>query len=217
MKSSKQLVPIFAAATFLVAVTAHAARIDMKDPRRALGREDDIRVDCEMAQDSISRSAPINVTYRIQNLTNAPIAIADKVSSVSYDEDSRTITLSIGAEIPEETVPHLVVIGPGMKKTLTAGGIVSVAIANKGAHSNTTPMYVQVRVNVLRDLAAFRDLITQSDQGTKSVAFPGALFDPWIDATASVFCNSIPVHWSAGAGKDDPPSAEQRLPSSGMW
>jgi len=217
MKSSKQLIPLLAAATFLVAATAHAARIDMKDPRRALGREDDIRVDCELAQDTVTRSGPLNITYRIQNLTDAPIAIADKVSSISYDEDSRMITLSVGAEIPEETVPHLVIIEPGAKKTLTAGGIVNVAVASSGTHSGLTPMYVQVRVNVLRDLTAFRDLIVQSDQGTKTIAFPDTLFDPWIDATDTVFCNAIPVHWSTGGSRNDPPTAEQRMPSTGMW
>jgi len=217
MKSSKQLIPLFAAATFIVAVTAQAAHIDMKDPRRALGREDDIRVDCEMTQDTISRSGPISVTYRVENLTNAPIAIADKVASVSYDEDSRTITLSIGAEIPQENVPHLIVIGPGAKKTLTAGGTVSVAIASANAHGVYAPAYVQVRVNVLRDLAPFRDLIEQSDQGAKTVAFPDKLFDPWIDATDTVFCNSIPVHWNGGGSRNDPPTAEQRMPSTGMW
>jgi hypothetical protein len=216
MKSSKQLIPLLAAATFLVAAAAHAARIDMKDPRRALGREDDIRVDCEMAQDTITRSGPLNVTYRIQNLTNAPIAIADKVASVSYDEDSRTITLSIGAEVPEETVPHLVVIAPGAKKTLTAGSVINVAVANTTEHSQTTPAYVQVRVNVLRDLTAFRDLIAASDQN-KTLAFPDKLFDSWIDATDTVFCNAIPVHWSAGGSRNDPPTAEQKMPTIGLW
>jgi hypothetical protein len=217
MSSSRQLVPIFAAAAFLVAVTAHAARIDMKDPRRALGREDDIRVDCELAQDTISRSSPISVTYRIQNLTNEPIAIADKVSSVTYDEDARTITLAIGTEIPNETMPHLVIIEPGAKKTLTSGGVFNVPIASSSAQSVHAPMYVQVRVNVLRDLTAFRDLIVKSEQAVKPVALPDSLFDPWIDATDTIFCNTIPVHWTAGAPKGEPPTAEQRMPTAGAW
>ena len=215
MKSSKQLIPLFAAATFVFAVTAQAARIDMKDPRRALGREDDIRVDCEMTQDTISRSGPISVTYRVENLTNAPIAIADKVVSVSYDEDARTITMSIGAEIPEETMPHLVVIPPGTKKTMTAGGVFNVAVAN--TRLAPVPQYVQVRVNVLRDLTAFRDLILQSSQATAPVALPSALFDTWLDANDTILCNAVPVRWSATPGKNSLPSAEQRMPAVGTW
>ena len=215
MKPSKQLIPIFAASLFLVAAAAQAARVDMKDPRRALGREDDIRVDCELFQDAVSNSAPINITYQVQNLTKSPIAIADKMTSVTYDEDSRTITFSVGAEIPEETLPHLVVIAPGAKKTLTAGGVLSVAIpAARAAHG---AMYVQLRVNVLSDLSAFRDLIAQSSHAMSPIPIPNALFDTWIDATDTILCNAIPVRWSGSAPKGDTPTAEQRTPSIGTW
>lgn len=215
MKSSKRWFPLFAAtAALLVAAAAQAARIDMKDPRRALGREDDIRVDCEMTQDTVSRSSPINITYRIQNLTNAPIAVADKMSTVTYDEDSRTITLSVGAEVPDQTMPHVVVIPPGAKKTLTAGGVFNNIVA--GDRGPMTPAYVQVRVNVLRDLTSFGNLIAQSEQSAK-VAIPDSLFDAWIDATDTIFCNTIPIHWTAGSPRNAPPTAEQRSPSSGLW
>jgi len=82
MKSS-----LFAVAVIL-AVSARAAHVDMKDPRRALGREDDIRVDAQLVQDSVANNSPLNVTYQIENLTASPIAIADRVASLSYDEDS---------------------------------------------------------------------------------------------------------------------------------
>ena len=202
MKSSKQLVPIFAAAVLLSTAAAHAAHVDMKDPRRALGREDDIRVDAQLFQDAISSSTPVNVTYQVQNLTDEPIAIADKVISVSYDEDSRTITLSVGAEIPEKTMPHLVVIGPGAKKTLTAGGVVNVAVPS--TRSSLAPQYFQVRVNVLRDLTAFGDLITRSSQAAAPIPIPAALFDTWIDAVDTILCNSVPVRWSNQAPRNTP-------------
>lgn len=215
MKSSKQLFPIFTAIAMLVAAEAHAAKVDMKDPRRALGREDDIRVDAQLFQEQVASSTPLNVTYQVQNLTNAPIAIADKVVSVSYDEDARTITMSIGAEIPEETMPHLVVIPPGTKKTMTAGGVFNVAVAN--TRLAPVPQYVQVRVNVLRDLTAFRDLILQSSQATAPVTLPSALFDTWLDANDTILCNAVPVRWSATPGKNSLPSAEQRMPAVGTW
>lgn len=215
MRSSKQLFPIFTAVAMLVAAEAHAAKVDMKDPRRALGREDDIRVDAQLFQDQVASSAPLNVTYQVQNLTNAPIAIADKVVGVTYDEDARTITMSIGAEIPEETMPHLVVIAPGMKKTMTASGVFNVALSN--SRFAPTPQYVQVRVNVLRDLTPFRDLIVKSTQATAPVALPNALFDTWLDASDTILCNAVPVRWSAAGGKDRLPSAEQRMPAVGTW
>jgi Flp pilus assembly protein TadG len=213
MKSSRQFIPIFAAAA-LIAATAQAARVDMKDPRRSLGREDDIRVDAQLAQDVVANNAPLTVTYQIQNLTPSPIAIADKVSAVSYDEDSFTITISIGAEVPEETLPHLVVIAPGGKKTLTAGGVFNVPATN--VRLGRVPRYAQVRVNLLRDLTAFRDLIAQTARAMP-VALPGTMFDTWLDASDTIFCNPIPVRWNAAGGSKDVPTAEQRSPSVGTW
>src|SRR5213595_2857471 len=96
---SRQFAPFFAAVVFLAAAEAQAAHVDMKDPRRALGREDDIRVDAELFQDIVSPSTPLSVTYQIKNLTESPIAVADKVTAISYDDESQTITLEIGAEI----------------------------------------------------------------------------------------------------------------------
>jgi len=215
MKSSKQLIPIFAATAFLLtAAAAQAARVDMKDPRRAVGREEDIRIDAEIFQDAVSNSAPINITYQVQNLTESPIAIADKTVAVSYDEDSRTITLSVGDEIPQETLPHLVVIAPHTKKTLGAGGVLNVAIPAQRV--SRAAMYVQVRVNVLRDLRPFQDLMARS-HSSASVPIPSALFDTWIDATDTILCNAIPVRWEGGPSKGGTPTAEQRTPSVGTW
>jgi hypothetical protein len=215
MRSSRKFAPLFAAVVFLTAAEAHAARVDMKDPRRALGREDDIRVDAELFQDVVSGSSPLSVTYQIKNLTEAPIAVADKVTAVSYDDDSQTITLEIGAEIPATTMPHLVVIAPGTKKTFTAGGTFNMPVANN--RLARVPLYFQVRVSVLRDIAPFRELITQAAEPGAKVALPEALFDPWLDANDNIFCNSIPIHWTASAGTRGLPTAEQRSPAVGTW
>jgi hypothetical protein len=216
MKSSKQWIPIFAATTLFLTAAAQAAHVDMKDPRRALGREDDIRVDAQLFQDTVSNSSGLNVTYQIQNLTASPIAVADRIASVSYDQDDATITLTIGAEIPGENMPHLVVIAPGAKKTLTSGGVFS-ALVPKGRLART-PQYFQVRVNVLRDITPFRDLIVrQSAQTAAAVALPATLFDKWLDASDTIECNAIPVRWSAGGGPKEVPTAEQRSPTVGTW
>jgi|SRR5438067_3544025 len=212
MKSSKY-VSLIAVVIFLAA-TAHAAKVDMKDPRRALGREDDIRVDAELYQDTVANNSPLNITYRIQNLTDSPIAIADKISDVSYDEDSCTITVSIGAEVPaDNSMPHLVVIPPGAKKTMTGGGVFNTAVAS--SKFGRVPRYVQIKVNVLRDIAPFSALIEQQSKSAAPVPLPTALFDKWLDASDTIFCNAIPVRWTSKP-RSDVPSAEQRAPS-GSW
>src|SRR5258705_10808388 len=99
------------AATFLVisSITANAAGVNMDDPARALGREDDIRVDAQLVQDTLAPGVPVAVTYQIQNLTETAVAVADKVSSATYDSDTRTIMVTIGSEVPQQTMPHVVV------------------------------------------------------------------------------------------------------------
>lgn len=183
--------------SLLFTAAASAAHVDMTDPRRALGREDNIRVDAELLQDSISPSSPLSVTYQIENLTSAAIGVADKISDVSYDPDTATITLSIGAEVPTgTTLPHLTTIGPGQKHVFNAGGLVHVAVPHQRTPWSAVPRYVQIKVNVLRDLKPFAVLIDQQAKSTVPVALPNDLFDKWVDANDSVYLNSIPVHWS---------------------
>lgn len=190
---------LFAAASLflLISAAANAAHVDMTDPRRALGREDNIRVDAQLLQNSISASSPLSVTYQVENLTNQSIGVADKVSDVSYDPDTATITLSIGAEVPTgNNMPHVVIIAPGQKRTFNAGGLVHVAVPRQRTPWSSVPRYVQIKVNVLRDVTPFASQLDQQAKSPAPVALPNDLFDKWVDASDSVFLNSIPVHWS---------------------
>ena len=106
----------------MISAAALAAQVDFKDPRRAVGRENDIRVDAVLADDAVSSAFPIGVTYQIENLTPDTIAVADKVTDSEYDSESQTITLSIGAEVPTGPfMPHLVTIKPGQKREFAYG------------------------------------------------------------------------------------------------
>ena len=183
--------------SLLVAAAAEAAHVDMSDPRRAVGREDNIRVDAALLQDSISPSSPLSVTYQIENLTNETIGVADKVSDVSYDPDTATITLSIGAEVPTgKAMPHVVTIGPGQKRVLSAGGLVHIVAPRQRTPWSAVPRYVQIKVNVLRDVRPFAALVEQQTASNAAPALPGNLFDKWVDENDAIFLNSLPVHWS---------------------
>jgi len=186
----------------LVAAVASAAHVDMNDPRRALGREDNIRVDAELLQDSLAPGASLSVTYQVQNLTAQTIGVADKISDVSYDPDTATVTFAIGSEVPTgKTMPHLVTILPGETRVLTAGGTLHVLVPHERTPWSAVPRYVQIKVNVLRDVKAFTALIEQQSKPSAAApALPNDLFDKWVDASDSVFLNSIPVGWS---GRDD--------------
>lgn len=193
MKSSKQF--IASAVIIFFAAAAYAAHVDMKDPRRALGRDDDIRIDAELMQDQVGSSSPISVTYQIENLTNAPVAIADKLITASYDPDTRTIVVSIGSEIPTtKTIPHLALINPGEKRVLTAGTSVHVQ-ATRGPFS-AVPQYVRIEVNVLRDLGPFAQAIAlQAKNNLAALPLGNDLFDQWVQSNDSIYLNSLPIQW----------------------
>jgi hypothetical protein len=196
MRSSSRLVVVAVVVVVLTASEAVAAGVDFKDPRRALGREDDIRVDAQLAQDTVSSSSPVGITYEIQNLTNSPIAVADRVCNSSFDADTQTITITIGAEIPQGTaMPHLVLIAPGQTRSLRTSAMVQFAIANAHSPWAPVPRYVQITVNVLRDLAPFAKLIDKQSHAA-AVPLPNDLFDQWVDSISSVALNTLPVRWT---------------------
>ena len=199
----------------LIAAVASAAHVDMNDPRRALGREDNIRVDAELFQDSLSPNSTISVTYQVQNLTAQTVGIADKVSDVSYDPDSATVTFSIGAEVPTGTaMPHLVTILPGEKRVLTAGGVLHVAVPRQTSPWTVVPRYVQIKVNVLRDVTPFAAQLAQQAKSAAAPALPNDLFDKWVNANDAVFLNTIPVHWNA-RNDSNPVDASERTAADG--
>jgi len=181
----------------LVSSAARAAGVDFKDPRRALGREDDIRVDAQMLQETLSPGSPISVTYQVENLTAAPIAVADKIADATFDADSQTITVSIGAEIPEGTaMPHLTVIAPGQTHAFRIGASAQVLVANTRTPWAHVPRFVQITVNVLRDLKPFANLIAQQAKSAAAPPLPNTLFDTWVASVSSVELNALPVRWS---------------------
>ena len=195
MRFSKSFVP--AVALTLVAGAAFAAHVDLKDPRTALGREDNIRVDAQLARDSISSNAPLIVTYQVENLTQSPIALADKVSDTSYDDDSRTITLTLGAEIPTgSAMPHLSVIAPGAKRVFSTGAMVHILLPSVRTPWTSVPQFVQIKVNVLRDVQPFAVLIEQQRRSASAPALPNEMFDRWVESTGAVYLNAIPVRWT---------------------
>lgn len=198
-----------AATALLHAPAASAATIDMDDPRRVVGREGDVRVDAQLLHDTVSPGSAVGITYQIQNFSSSPVAIADKVAAASFDSDTRTITLSVGAEVPPDgKMPHLVTIAPGEKKIFRAGATPALTAAALRTSFAAAPAYVQVKVTILRDLAPFESLIAQ--QGREPQMLSDELFDQWFESNDTIFLNTVPVHFSrrgqssfAGADRAD--------------
>ena len=203
----KKAILAVAASTFLLASAAAAAEIDMNDPRRAVGREDDVRIDAQLTRDHVSPGTPISVTYQIQNFTSTSVAIADKLSDASYDEDERTITLTIGAEVPVDgAMPHMVLIAPGEKKVLRASAVPVFTASTVRAVRNNAPRYVQVKVTILREITPFAELIQTQSRARLS----DELFTRWMESSESIFLNSVPIGWSAREANPGTVDASQR-------
>lgn len=195
MKSSKLFLALIASITLLHAAAATAAGIDMDDPRRALGREGNVRIDAQLVRDTVSPGMPIGITYQIHNLSAAAVAVASRVTDASYDEDTRTITVALGSEVPPDgNMPQMVVIAPGEKKVLQ--GAVTPALKAVTAQSTfaATPRYVQVKVAILRDLAPFARLIDAQD-GRSRRRLSDELFEKWFEANDTILLNAIPVQY----------------------
>jgi hypothetical protein len=197
MRSSKLVLVAVTSFTVLQSVAAYAAHVDMTDPRRALGREDDIRVDAQLVDDSVSSGSPVGVTYQIQNLGTTPVAVAGKICDVSYDIDSQTITVSAGSEVPEDgEMPRLVTIAPGEKKTFTCGAVLHVTTPATRSPFTVVPQFVQIKVNVLRDLTPFASLIDQQGRSAAPIELSDALFDQWLESNDTILLNAIPIHFT---------------------
>ena len=212
MKSSPLQFLAVTALSLLGSFSALAARLDMNDPRRALAREDDVRIDAQLLQEEIFSSSPLTVTYQIQNLSPMPVAVADKMTDIDYDPETSTIVFSIGAEVPEgATMPHLVVIRPGQKHVFSAGGTVHIATPNVRTPWTRVPRYVQVKVVILRNLTRFASLIETQMKTSVQPPLPNEMFDSWVEASDAVFLNPIPVRWNVAPSRGmtaESPAAE---------
>jgi hypothetical protein len=212
MKSSPFKFAIITSLYLLGSMSALAARVDMTDPRRALAREDDVRIDAQLLQQELSSSSPLTVTWQIQNFSALPVAVADKTTDIDYDPDTSTIIFSIGAEIPEgATMPHLVVIHPGEKRVFASGGHVHFVTPSVRTPWTLVPHYVQVKVVILRNLTRFASLIEAQMKTSVQPPLPNEMFDPWVESSDAVFLNPIPVRWNVAPSRGvtaESPAAE---------
>lgn len=189
--------------TAVFAAAALAADLDMNDPHRAVGRENDVRIDAQLLSDVINTGSPIAVTYQIQNLTDQTVAIAEKSCSASYDADTQTITLALGSEIPPDgAMPKMATIGPGEKKIFRAATSVQSAMVRTG---RLGPRFVQIKVSVLRNLGPFRELLDRQKRSPAHGAMPlsDAQFEQWLDGNDTIYLNELPIRFEKGGNGFD--------------
>jgi hypothetical protein len=177
-----------------------AGAVDMKEPHRAVGRENDVRIDAQLLSDVVQSGAPIAITYQIQNFTDHAVAIAEKSSAASYDAETQTITVELGSEIPPHgELPRMAMIGPGEKKTFQAATTIHGAMARIG---RLGPRFVRIKVSVLRNILPFRDLIERQQRLPAGGATPLSdhLFEQWLDGNDTIYLNALPIRYEKRSG-----------------
>jgi hypothetical protein len=209
------LLVLFAAACNSTAPPAPATKpgaINMKEPRRMVGTESNVRVDAEIYGEDMIQGASISIKYEITNQRATPILIADLVALSTYDPETRTVTIDIGSEVPgEELLPRLIAIPSGERRTFNTGAHINVRMPMNSPWT-PKPRALQLRVNFLGDPAPFAMLVDIPERALRDKKLADELFPKWVERTETITTNALPMHWQGprGSGFEDPPPPRRR-------
>jgi hypothetical protein len=182
--------------------------VDMEEPTRVLGREDDVRVDAQFIAPSFAHGANVSIVYEIENLRATPIAFANLNPELAYESESGTFTATVGSEVPgNQLVPRLLEIKPGERVTFTAGARLIVPVSRD--LQATTPREIRLKLVYLNAVEPFRELVGIPEVAIQDPALADRLFPLWIEHTGTVTTNAAPIRWGARSASSD---AEQRTP-----
>ena len=210
------LMVLFVAACNSTAPPAPATKpgaINMKEARRMVGTENNVRVDAELYGEDMIQGSSIAIKYEITNQRATPILIADLVAQSTFDPDTRTITVDIGSEIPgEELLPRLISIPSGERRAFSTGAHISIPILPNSPWT-PKPRALQLRVNFLGDPAPFVKLVDIPERAVRDKKLADELFPKWVEVTETVTTNALPMRWqgvrSSGIG-ETPATPERR-------
>ena len=186
----------FAASLLLLSIGGASSRgVDLEEPRRVLGRESDVRIDAQIFQEKVGTGTSVRLTWEIENLRDEPIAVADMVPSVSYDEIERTLVINLGSEVPgNNLVPRLIRIESGEKRAFDGAAKVNIHLPMPGPMTQY-PRLMQVRLSFLSPVGPFEELMGIPEISIADRALADRLFPQWVEANETIRTNSIPIDW----------------------
>ena len=180
---------------FVVACTS-TKPVDMKEARRVVGTESDVRVDAEVYGDRLGPNITLPMKYDVTNHRNTTILIADLLPESNYDPETHMVTISIGSEIPgEQFLPRLIPIRPGERKSFSTAAHV-VIVANPGSPWVPRPNALRLKVNFLSDPMPFEKLIAIPEKALHDPVLAAQLFPKWVEGNETVFTNTLPMRWN---------------------
>ena len=183
--------------------------VNQKEPRRVVGTDNDVRIDAEIYGDQLGSSVTIPLKYDITNSRQAAIAIADMVPETNYDEETQTVTVSIGSEVPGATLlPRLISIAPGEKKSFTTVARVNILMPT-GTPISRIPRSMRIKVNFLDDTAQFEQLIAMPEKGVYDPKLADELFPKWLERNETVYTNALPMRWALPPPEEQNPASRR--------
>jgi hypothetical protein len=195
------------AVCMLLAACSTTKSVNMAEPRRVVGTDSDVRIDAEVYGDRLGPNVTLPVKYDITNHRQTTILIADLLPESTYDPDTHTVTIAIGAEIPgEEFLPRLIPIRSGERKSFTTAAHV-VIIATLASPWVQRPNALRLKVNFLGNPAPFEKLIAIPERAVHDPALAAELFPKWVEGNETVVTNSLPMRWVTGTSEEPTPAA----------
>jgi len=199
-RSLYALALVFAAActsTSPPAPSEKPGNIDMKEARRMVGTENDVRVDAEIYGEEMRQGMTLAIKYDVTNQRSQPILIADLNPLANYDPDSRTVTIDIGSEIPgEEFLPRLISIPSGSRRSFNSGAHINVAVSFQSPWT-PRPNKLQLRINFLSDPRPFIRLIDIPEKAVRDKQLAAEIFPKWVEGNETVTTNALPMRWTS--------------------
>lgn len=187
-----------------------SATVDKTEPRRVVGSEENVRIDAQVFADRIAANQTIGITYEVHNQRSEAIAIADLLPATSYEPETRTLTVVLGAEVPgNEFLPRLNRIASGERKGFNVGA----RMPPMPASSETlyaVPRYLRIRVYFLGHVEPFETLVGIPERAIKDHELADELFPKWVENSESVVTNAIPIQWIGAATFQEPPARGRR-------
>ncbi len=196
-------VVVVSLASLLIGCASSAPTVDMKEPRRVVGTESDVRVDAEVYGDSITSGGAVVFKYDVTNQRSAMIAVADLVPETSYDPETQIVTVNIGTEIPgDQFLPRLILIKPGEKKSFATSARMMFISAQNPLNRAAIPRALRLKLNFLNETQPFVKLIEIPDKAVHDPQLAAELFPKWVDRNESVVTSSLPMHWGVRDAND---------------
>ncbi|HEY8131797.1 MAG TPA: hypothetical protein VII12_07880 [Thermoanaerobaculia bacterium] len=184
--------------------------VDMKEPRRVVGTENDVRVDAEVYGDRLSPNITLPVKYDVTNHRQTTILIADLIPESTYDPETHMVTISIGSEIPgEQFLPRLIPIRPGERRSFSTAAHV-IIVANPASPWVPRPNALRLKVNFLGDPNPFEKLIAIPEKAVHDPALAAQLFPKWVEGNETVFTNTLPMRWATAVEEPTPAVSPSR-------